>query len=62
MRENETAILKRAEKAIRAMCGVKLIEKRSSQELVDSLGLEKTFDRLRQSEWIAMEWACFKEG
>ena len=41
------AILRRIEKAmIRAMCGVKLIEKRRSQELKSLLGLKYTLDGL----------------
>ena len=41
------AILRRTEKAvIRTMCEGKLIEKRSSQELINSWGLEDTLDRL----------------
>ena len=39
LRENELAILRRNEKAMmRAICGVKLIEKRRSQELMSLLG------------------------
>ena len=46
LRENKMAILKRTEKAMmRAMCGVKMIEKRS-QELMSLLGLKDTFDGL----------------
>ena len=59
---------------IRAMCGVKLIEKRSSQELMDLLGLKETLDRLAktnrirwygqtsQSEQNLMVWTSFEEG
>ena len=39
---HKMAILKRT---VRAMCGVKLIEKKSSQELKGLLGLEETLDR-----------------
>ena len=39
------AILRRTDKAmIRAICGVKLIEKRRSQELTSLLGLKDTLD------------------
>ena len=45
--KKEMAILKRNERAmIKAICGVKLIEKRSVQEVTDLLGLEETLDRL----------------
>ena len=47
LRENEMATRRCIEKAmIRAMCGVKLIEKRSGQELVDFTGIKKTLDRV----------------
>ena len=43
-------ILKRTESVvIKAKCGVKSIEKRSSQELMDLLGLEETLDRLAKA-------------
>ena len=49
LRENEMAILRRTEKAMmRAMCGVKIIEKRS-QELMSFLGLKDTFDGLARA-------------
>ena len=42
-RENEIAILRRTEKAMmRAMCVVKMIEKRRSQKLMGLLGLNDT--------------------
>ena len=42
LRENEVAILRRAEKfMVRAMCGVKLVDKRNTMELVDMLGLKE---------------------
>ena len=51
LRENETAIL-RAEKAMMiAMCGAKIIEKRS-QELVSLLGLKDTLDRLARTSGV----------
>ena len=46
----EMAILKKTEKAmIKVMCGVKLLERRSSQELTDLLGLEVTLYRLAKA-------------
>ena len=41
---HKMAILKRS---VRAMCGVKLIEKRSSQELKGLLGLEETLNKMQ---------------
>ena len=48
LRENEMAILRRTEKKamMRAMCGVKMIEKRRTQELMSLLGLKDTLDGL----------------
>ena len=41
LREKEMAILRRTERAmIRAMCGVKLLDRRNSKELMDMLGIE----------------------
>ena len=45
------AILKRTE---RTMCGIKSIEKRSSQELKDLLGVEKIVNR--QAKTNGMRW------
>ena len=48
----------RTKKAImRAMCGVKMIEKRRSQELISFLGLQGYFGWTSQGEWSTMVWA-----
>ena len=53
MWENKTTILKRTVKAmIRPMCGVILIEKRSSQELMELFSLEETLNRLAKVNGI----------
>ena len=53
LRENERAILRRTEKAkMRTMCGVKLIEKRRSQELMSLLGLKVTLEGLARLSGI----------
>ena len=53
LRENEMAILRRIEKAMmRAMCGVKLIERRRSQELMSLLGLKDTLDGLGRASGV----------
>ena len=53
LRENEMAILRRTEKAMmRAMCGVKIIEKRRSQELMSLLGLKDTLDGLARASGV----------
>ena len=47
LRENKIAILRRTEKVMtRAMCRVKLIDKRKSQELTSLLGLKYTLNEL----------------
>ena len=46
-KKDEMAILRRNEKAMmRAMCGVKIIKKCKSQELISLLGLKDTLDGL----------------
>ena len=53
LRENEMTILRRTEKSIiKAMCGVKIIEKRKSQELMSLLGLKDTFDGLARESGV----------
>ena len=50
--KNEMAISQRTEKAMmRAMCGVKMIEKKS-QELMSLLGLENTLDGLARASGV----------
>ena len=47
------AILRRTEKAmIRAMCGVKMIEKRRSQKLMSLLGLKDTLNGLVRASGV----------
>ena len=44
-RENEVAILRRAERSmVRAMYGVKLVDKKNREELMDMLGLKEAAD------------------
>ena len=53
LRENEMVILRRTEKAImRAMCGVKINEKRRSQQLMSLLGLKDTLDGLARASGV----------
>ena len=53
LRENETGILKRTEKAMtRAMRGIKLIEKRRSQEFIRFRGLKDTLDGLARASRV----------
>ena len=46
LRENEMAILRTEKAMMRAMCEVKIIEKRRKQELMSLLGLKDTLDGL----------------
>ena len=53
LRKNEMAIFRRTEKAmVRAMCGVKLIEKRRSQQLMSLLDLKDTLDKLARASRV----------
>ena len=55
LRENEVAILKRAERSmVRAMCGIKLVDKRNTVELMDMLGLRKAADKLARANGMVM--------
>ena len=52
-KENEMAILRRTEKAMmRATCGVKIIEKRRSQELLSLQGIKDTLDGLARESGV----------
>ena len=54
-RENEMAILRKTEKAMmRAMCGVKIVEKRRSQELRSLLGLKDILDGLASASGVRL--------
>ena len=53
LRENEVAILRRAERSmVRAMCGVKLVDKRNTEEQMDMLVLNKTADKLARANGV----------
>ena len=53
LRKNEMAIFRRTEKAMmRAMCGVKLIEKRRSQQLMSLRDLKDTLDKLARASRV----------
>ena len=55
LREKEMAILRRTERAmIRAMCGVKLLDRRDSEELMDMLGIKESLDRMTKAS--SMRW------
>ena len=53
--EEEMAILKRIERAmIRAMCGVKLLDRRNSEELMDMLDIKESLDKMANAS--SMRW------
>ena len=53
LRENKVAIFRRAERSmVRAMCGVKLMEKRSTEMLMDMLGLKEAADKLTRENGV----------
>ena len=53
LKENEMTILRRTEKAtMRAMCRVKIMEKRRSQELMSLLSLKDTLDGLARASGV----------
>ena len=55
LREKEMAILRRAERAlIRAMSGVKQLDQRNSEELMDMLGITESLDRMAKAS--SMRW------
>ena len=55
LREKELDIMKRTERAmIRAMCGVKLMDRRNTEQLMDMLGLDETLDGLAKAN--GMRW------
>ena len=52
LRENEMAILTTKKAMMRAMCKVKVIEKRTNQELMSLLSLKDTLDRLVRASQV----------
>ena len=53
LKENKVAIMRRAERSmVRAMCGVKLVHKRNTVELLDMLGLKEAADELARANGV----------
>ena len=53
LRESEMAILRRTEKAmVRSMCGVKLMDRKNMEELIEMLGLKKTLHRMAKANGV----------
>ena len=53
LRENEMAVLRRTERAmVRAMSGVKLMEKKRTEDLMDILGLKETVVQMSKASGV----------
>ena len=53
LKENEKAILRRTERAmVRAMCGQKVIDRKTTEEHMDMLGLKETIDQLATANGV----------
>ena len=50
---NEIVILRRTERAIvRSMCGVKLVDRKNTEELMKMLGLKETLDKMTKANGV----------
>ena len=54
LREKEMAILRTERAMIRVMCGVKLLNRRNSEKLMDMLGIKESLDRMAKAS--SMRW------
>ena len=55
LREKQMAILRRTERVMaQAMCGVKLLDRRNSEDLMDMLGIKESLDRTAEAS--SMRW------
>ena len=54
LKEKEMAILRTERAKIRAMFGVKLLDRRNSEQLMDMLGVEESLDRMAKAN--SMRW------
>ena len=53
LKENEKAILRRTERAmVRAMCDQKVVDRKTTEEQMDMLGLKETTDRLATANGV----------
>ena len=53
LRENEMIILRRTERAmVRSMCGVKLVNRKNTEDLMKLLGLKETLDKMAQANGV----------
>ena len=55
LREKAMAILRKTERGmIRALCGVKVLDRRYSEKLMDMLGIKESLDRMAKAS--GMQW------
>ena len=53
LRENEMIILRRTERAmVRSMCGVKLVDRKNTEDLMKMLGFKETLDKMAQANGV----------
>ena len=53
LRESEMAIFRRTERAmVKSLCGVKLVDRKNTEELMEILGLKKTLDRMAKANGV----------
>ena len=52
LREKEMAILRTERAMIRTICGVKLLDQRNSEELMDMLGIKESLDGMAKANSI----------
>ena len=55
------AILRTEKVMMRAMCGVKMIEKKREPRTYEFAGFKGYFGWTSQGEWSVMVWACFEK-
>ena len=60
LKENEMVILRRTERAmVRSMCGVKFVDKKKMEDLMEMLGLKETLDRMAKANGVRWYiWTC----
>ena len=53
LKESKMGILRRTERAmVRSMCGVKLVDRKNMEELMEMLGFKKTLNRMAKANEV----------
>ena len=52
LRENEMIILRAKGAMVRSMCGVKLVDRKNTEDLMKMLGLGETLDKMAQANGV----------